>query len=191
VYAIERDHLFDAISVGIDENPPAFLECAGLADPTIVLKELPVGLHTLTVQTYERRGSRSGPAWHELSRGEALVRVRDPSVWTPGRIAANALSIEVRPPRPSLEDLLKGEMTLSVEGAAVAPVDISFQWTDGTVAATSSLDILRQRAPILESTWAQHMGAFRRKADNARVGLAHDRRFFGWRVSLWASSAFP
>lgn len=177
VYVIERDHLFDAISVCVDENQPVFLECDGMADPTIVLKELPVGARTLTVQTYERRGSKSGPSWYELSRGEALVRVRDPSVWTPGRIAANVLSIEVRPPQPTLEDLLKGEVTLTVEGTAAAPVDVSFQWTDGPAAATSSLSILRQRAPILEATWIQHMGAFRRKADNARVGLGTRQAF--------------
>lgn len=177
VYVIARDHLFDAISVSVDKNPPAFFECDGMADPTIVLKELPMGSHNLTVQTYERRQSKSGPSWHELSRGEALVRVRGPSVWTPGRIAANALSIEVRPPYPTLEELLKGEVTLTVEGTAAAPVDVSFQWTDGPAAATSSLSILRQRAPILEAAWTQHMGAFRRKADNARVGLGTRQAF--------------
>ncbi len=176
VYAIERDHSFDAVSICVDENPPVLLECDGMTDPTIVLTDLPIGAHTLIVQTYERRRSKSGPEWHELSRGEALIRVRAPSVWTPGRIAANALSIEVSPKRPTLEDLLRGEVTLTVEGMSDAPVDISFQWTDGSAAA-SSFSILRQRAPILEETWTQYMGAFRRKAENAQVGLGTRQAF--------------
>ncbi len=177
VYTIERDHFFDAISVCVDNSLPTFLECDGMADPTIMLNELTIGVHSMVVQTYERRGSKSGQSWHGLTRGEALVRVRDPSAWTPGRISTNALSIEVHPTRPALEDLLKGEVTLIVEGTSAAPVEISFQWTDGSASATSSLSILRQRAPILEPVWTQHMGVFRRKADNARVSLGTRQAF--------------
>lgn len=170
-YVIERNHPFDAVSFCVDDGQVHFLECEVMVDPTVVIEDLPPGLHTLTVQTYERRGTRSGPEWHELSHGEALIRVRTPSTWAPGRISPNTLPILVSPPRPTLTDLLKGECLLTVEGIATAPVEISFEWGDGAAAATASLSILRQRAPINEDTWSQHLGVFRRKADDAWVSL--------------------
>lgn len=171
VYAIERDHLFDAISFCVNGDKPVFLECDEMADPAILITDLPVGAHNLSVQTYERRNARSGPELHELSRGEICVRVRAPSVWIPDRIANNILSIEVVPQRPSLEDLLKGKVTLTVDGVASAPVEISVQWTDGPNLSTSCASILRQRAPIHKEAWSEGLGAFLRKIDSARISL--------------------
>jgi hypothetical protein len=136
-FVIERDHAFDAINICIDEESAEFVECEAMTDPTIVLTELSVGAHTLMVQTYERRASTSGTEWHELSRGESLIRVRTPVVWTPGRIATDALAIETTPSRPMLDDFLSGNFTLAIDGAASEPVDISLEWLDGSATCAS------------------------------------------------------
>jgi hypothetical protein len=172
VFVIERDHAFDAINICIDEHTASFVECETMTDPTIVLTDLPLGTHALTIQTYERRASASGPEWHELSRGESLIRVRNPGVWVAGRIATNVLAIETTPSRPTLVELLTGEVKLTVDGAASEPVDISLQWTDGSAISSPSVSILRQRAPICENVWQQHLAAFRRKIDISSIHLS-------------------
>jgi hypothetical protein len=177
VFVIDRDHAFDAINICVDEHSANFVECEAMPDPTIVLMDLSVGAHTLTVQTYERRASTSGTEWHELSRGESLIRVRTPAVWATGRIATNALAIETTPSRPMLDDLLTGNVTLTVDGAASEPVDISLEWVDGSATPAPVISILRQRAPIREDIWRQHLVATLRKIDTPKIRLAAQRAF--------------
>jgi hypothetical protein len=177
VFVIERDHAFDAINICTDEQSSNFVECDAMADPTIVLTDLSVGAHTLMVQTYERRASTSGTEWHELSRGESLIRVRTPAVWITGRIAPDALAIEAIPSRPMLDDLLKGDVVLTVDGVANEPVDISLEWLDGSATPAPSISILRQRAPIREGIWRQYLAATIRKIDASEIRLAAQRAF--------------
>ena len=127
VFVVERDHAFDAINICVDEHSN-FVECEDMIDPTIVLTDLPVGAHALMVQTYERRTSTSGTEWRELSRGESLIRVRLPGVWVAGQIATNVLAIETNPSKPMLDDFLTGNFTLTIDGAASEPIDISLEW---------------------------------------------------------------
>lgn len=171
VYTIERDHAFDEVSFCIDDNPPTFIECGAMADPTIVITDLSAGSHSLMVQTYERRSGKSGSSLYGLSHGEAHIRVREPSSWTPGRMTANTLSIVVEPPRPSLEELLKGQVSLTVEGIASGPVEVSIQWRDGSSAAFSRINVLRQRAPIRADAWSASLAVLLKKIDDSTISL--------------------
>lgn len=171
VYVIERDHVFDAIAVAIDGHTPLFLQCSDMADPTLVLDNLGVGAHNLVVTTLEQRAARSGQEWHELSRGVVTLRVRAPSAWRVDHITPDVLQIEVDPPRPTLEQLLSGNLVLTIDGAVNAPVNIDLMWTDGASGTFTREAILHQRPPIGAGSWRQHMAAFQRRIEPARIIL--------------------
>lgn len=177
VYVVERDHHFDAIGISIDGSTPTFLECDTMADPTLVLNDLDVGTHHLMVTTLERRSTRSGQEWHEISRGEVTLRVRSPSVWRADHITPDVLQIEVDPPRPTLTQVLRGDLALTIEGTAAAPVSIALMWTDGASGTFTEEAILHQRPPIRGETWHQQMAAFQRRINPARIGLGAHQAF--------------
>ena len=178
VFVIERDHVFDAISISIDGSTPRILECDGMEDPTIVLDDLHAGSYPLTVATFERRTTRTGTEWIELGRCEVPLRVRAPVAWSPGRVAVDALRIDCNPPRPSLAQLLKEEVVVTVDGLATAPVEVSLICVDGPGKAAAPPEVLiRQRAPIRAESWLAGLTALQRRIHPARILMGAQRSY--------------
>lgn len=178
VFVIERDHIFDAISVSVDGSTPKILECDGMDDPTIVLDDLRAGNYPLTVATFERRTTRTGTEWIELGRCEVLLRVRTPVAWSPGRVAVDALRIDCNPSRPSLAQLLKEEVVVTIDGLATAPVEVNLICADGSgKAATPPEVLIRQRAPIRAEAWLAGLTALQRRVDPSRILMGAQRAY--------------
>lgn len=178
VFVIERDHVFDAIGVSVDGSPLTMLQCDGMEDPTLLLDDLRPGNYPLSITTFERRQTRSGTEWIALGRCEVPLRVRAPVAWSPGRMAVDALRIDCNPPRPSLEQLLRDEVIVTIDGLVTAPVDVSLVSIDGTgKGATTTESLIRKRAPIHTEIWLAALKALQRRVDASRILMGAQRAY--------------
>jgi hypothetical protein len=165
ILVVERDHLFDGLTLSLNGESASLFKCCDLNDPTIVINDLTEGIHQLAVSTLELRGSGSLVEWHKLADANVTLRVRQPSTWRPGYIDAYALRIEIEPAGPTLDEFFSGNVRVSLLGGK-RPVSVELVWSDGRHEET--VQLLRQRPPISEVDWASRLGAI----DDTKVQLS-------------------
>jgi len=183
---VERDHAFDAVRMTVGGEPAREVSCPGAAPFLLELADLPLGQHTVTLDTMETRCTRSVTEIYNKSSITLYVRIRPPSSWSPQVVPSEALAVTLVPEEPSLKQVLQGELELSVQGTAYDTLEVSLVIVDGT-AERHERTVLRRRPPITSADWNEHLDVARRDSDLQLHSLAATYAFlivgsdrFGW-----------
>jgi len=145
--AIRSDYPVASLSVRLDRLVP--LEQTGLSGDRpsyIELPALPPGRHTVSIVARDHAGREQA--------GELEVTSREPVPWSPSASPGSALLVSVDPPRPSLEDLWEGRVSIEVAGPVGRAItcDIALYDAEGAPPRTARR-FTNMSLPVTEAGW--------------------------------------
>ena len=115
-FGLLHDHAgVQAYSVRLNSAPPQRIDSPGPGTTAFIqLAPLPVGNHTLKVQTITHYSATN----LSMAEGNVALSVREPQPWVPGTTHHSGLIVSVEPPAPSLDDFLDGAVSTTILGPA-------------------------------------------------------------------------
>lgn len=115
-FGLLHDHAgVQAYNIRLNSAPASRIDSPGPGEATYIqLAPLPVGNHTLRVQTITHYAATN----LSMAEGTVALSVREPQTWVPGTTHHSGLIVSVEPPAPSLDDFLDGIVSATILGPA-------------------------------------------------------------------------
>ena len=160
-FGIAPDHSLDALSFGLNGEPPQVLATDPLGGPTFVrLPPLPAGIHVLTVEAH-RSPDLDDAVTTPPAKGFVRLAVREPEPWVPGIASHPGLIVTSDPFDASLDVLWRNELDLSVNGPEGFTVSVhaKLYTTDGRQ-VLSDLVVGSIALPITPDAWRRAFAGF-------------------------------
>ncbi|RST52632.1 hypothetical protein [Variovorax sp. MHTC-1] len=172
-FTITRDHEFDAYQLAIDDGEVQTFACDRNAPSmNFMLQGLSVGRHKIAVATRVSVATQTGSHFKTERSVELSLFIRQPTAWTPGKLSINAMVVDVHPPAPTIEDLLRGRIALSVEGDRARRATCMLVLTNASNEELSAQTIFqRERLPIAAAFWEERLNAFLNQTSDEQIYL--------------------
>lgn len=150
-FGLLHDHAgVQAYNVRLNSAPVCRIDSPGPGVAVFIqLAPLPVGNHTLRVQTITHYTATN----LSMAEGVVALSVRLPQPWVPGTTHHSGLIVSVEPPAPSLDDFLDGAVSTTILGPAGHRVTASVALL-GKQDETTSVDLVGNlNLPVSANEW--------------------------------------
>ena len=171
--AILADHPLESLRVSLDSSPLNLFELAtlGAGEPLFLeLPLLPVGMHRLRFSASSNLAGET----QALDDQEATIRILEDRPQTSAIDHRGPLSVQIDPPRPTMEQLWDGEVEVLLQGPqnreVACRVSLLERNEGGAILAK---DLPPVRLPLSPNDWKDHFD--KRFRDREDVQEAYDR----------------